>query len=462
MRSFYLHRIEYSAAILIFGLILALAAAPPAQAEPFPRETPVVRAVRLAGPAVVNISTKEIVRERFSPFGNFGGDSFFDQFFRDFFEVPGERERARNSLGSGVIIDGRGGYIVTNEHVILRASEITVILGDEREYTAALVGSDPDSDLAILKIEAPKNLPSLTMGDSSDLMIGETVIAIGNPFGLSHTVTTGVISAVNRQIRTNNRVYRNFIQTDASINPGNSGGPLLNINGELIGINTAIYAQANGIGFAIAINKAKRIFTSLISYGEVRPIWLGLSLQDLTEHLRLFFKTPTREGVVITEVAPDGPAAGSGLKNGDVLVRIGDDKVGSLDDYEDILRSYTDQDKIRLVVFRGPRSMEFALRARAFPLEKARKLSLDNYGLSVGRNGLSDGEQAGVRIQNVRDNSPASRLGLQPGDIIHQVNEIKIKEVNDYLKAITKYRLRQSLSMVVQRGRYAYHITLTQ
>ncbi|MBW2060768.1 MAG: trypsin-like peptidase domain-containing protein [Deltaproteobacteria bacterium] len=448
-------------AILAVILAAVFSYAGSALAESSSRETPVVKAVRLAGPAVVNINTTQIVDQRTNPFWRFEGDDFFNRFFRDFFETPGLRQRARTSLGSGVIIDGKRGYILTNEHVVARASEIKVTLGDEQEFTAELVGSDPDSDLAVLQIKSNKELPYLKMGDSSDLMIGEQVIAIGNPFGLTHTVTTGVISALNRHIRTNDRVYRDFIQTDASINPGNSGGPLLNINGELVGINTAIHVQAHGIGFAIPINKAKRIIKSLISYGQVLPVWLGLSLQDLNQRLAAYFKTPNREGILITGIDPDGPVAGSGLARGDVIVRIDRQQIRSIDDYEDILRSYTDQEKIKLTVYRQGRPREFSFKVKTFPLKKAMKISFDRYGLSLKDKGLSRQRRSGLPIARVRRDSPASRIGLRPGDIVHQINEIRINNLDDYLKAMAKYRLRHSLGMVVQRGRYAYHVTLT-
>jgi S1-C subfamily serine protease len=214
------------------------------------RESPVVKAVRKVSPAVVNISSSYEIRKRANPFSGFGLDPFFENFFKDFFDPRFEQRRQRTSLGSGVIIDGKRGFILTNAHVIERAASIKVVLQDEREFEAQIVGADPDSDLSVLKIDSNDALPAIEMGSSDDLMIGESVIAIGNPFGFSHTVTTGVISAINRSIRTDDKVFHDFIQIDASINPGNSGGPLLNIDGDLIGINTAIYAKAQGIGFA--------------------------------------------------------------------------------------------------------------------------------------------------------------------------------------------------------------------
>jgi len=219
------------------------------------RRTPLVVAVEKVSPAVVNIYTSEIGRSPRNPFRDFG-NNLFDQFFNDFFY---QNRNNKKSLGSGVLID-REGYIITNEHVVARASEIHVALSDKREFEARVIGADIKSDLAIIKIDSKQFLPFVSMGRSDDLMIGEQVLAIGNPFGLRHTVTTGIISALNRNIRAGkNKVYSDFIQVDASINPGNSGGPLLNINGSLIGINTAIYQKAEGIGFAIPIDDAKRI-----------------------------------------------------------------------------------------------------------------------------------------------------------------------------------------------------------
>jgi len=197
-----------------------------------------------------------------------------------------------------------------------------VALKDGREFTAQIVGADSDSDLAVLRISSPTTLPDITMGDSDNLMIGETVIAIGNPFGFSNTVTTGVISATNRSVRTDDMVYHDFIQTDASINPGNSGGPLLNINGELIGINTAIYSKAQGIGFAIPINTAKRIVSDLIRYGEVIPAWIGITIQDIDEDLARYLKASAVHGVLVKKAEPVGPARKAGIREGDILISI--------------------------------------------------------------------------------------------------------------------------------------------
>jgi serine protease Do len=298
------------------------------------RETPVVRAVRKVSPAVVNISSAYEVRKQTSPFSGFGLNPFFDEFFKDFFDPRFERRQQYTSLGSGVIIDGQKGLILTNSHVIQKSGTIKVMLQNELEFEARIVGADPDSDLAVLKIDSEKPLPAIQMGRSDDLMIGETVIAIGNPFGFSHTVTTGVISAINRSIRTDERVYNDFIQIDASINPGNSGGPLLNINGELIGINTAIYAKAQGIGFAIPIGKARKIISDLIQYGEVIQAWIGITAQDMDDKLARYLNVPGKKGVIVKSVEPQSPAEKAGLQEGDILLSLGNKKIDSVDDYE--------------------------------------------------------------------------------------------------------------------------------
>ena len=448
-------------AVLLLAILAIIGCTVPvsagAAAEPFERETPVVRAVRLAGPAVVNVSTRQVTTRGSSPFHRFRSDDMFERFFQDFFESFGPREYSSTSLGSGVVIDGRKKIVLTNEHVVARATEIKVALADEREYQAELIGADPDSDLAVLRIKADTDLPALAMGDSSDLMIGETVIAIGNPFGLSHTVTTGVISATGRTLRTNGRVFRDFIQTDASINPGNSGGPLLNINGELVGINTAIYARAEGIGFAIPISKAKRIIQELISHGEVTPSWLGLSLQSMTEQLAQALKAPAGLGALITEVDSDGPAARSGLERGDVITRLDKNRVNSVDDYEELLKSYPAGSKVSMTVYRQGDKKQFTVQTKTMPRKKIQAIAWERYGLSVKE---VDRRAGAVVVDKVRPGSPAASIGLRAGDYVHRINEVDTGSVDGFFKAMEKYRFRQGVGMLVRRGRTLYRITL--
>ena len=299
----------------------------------FERRTPLVIAVEKVGPAVVNIFTEESAPAVRNPFRNFGG-SPFDRFFDNFFPPTNSRRR---SLGSGVIIN-RDGYILTNEHVVAKAVRIKITLIDKREYQAKLIGADIKSDLAIIKIDSKEPLPFVEMGCSDDLMIGESVLAIGNPFGLSHTVTTGIISAINRTIRPDKRrVYQDFIQVDASINPGNSGGPLLNINGSLIGINTAIYQEAEGIGFAIPIDNARRIVNELIRFGKVRRGWIGISVQDMTPEILEFFKMDKQQGILVVRIIKDSPAERAGLKAGDIVLSLDRHPINKKVDYRETL-----------------------------------------------------------------------------------------------------------------------------
>ena len=261
-------------------VLLALAFCADVHADQVSRRTPVVAAAESGAPSTVNIVSTQTVADSGNPFVR--GDPFFDEFFRRFMNP---RPSQTQSLGTGVIINSAG-YVLTNEHVLSGSTQIRVSLADGRTFDAELVGGDPASDLAVVLLHADGPLPAPRLGDSDAVMIGETVVAIGNPFGLNHTVTTGVLSAVNRSIRGDGREYHGFLQTDASINPGNSGGPLLNMDGEVIGINTAILGNAQGIGFAIPINRARRIVDDLIRHGEVLPAWLGIWLQELTPKLR--------------------------------------------------------------------------------------------------------------------------------------------------------------------------------
>jgi len=426
------------------------------------RRNAVVKAVETVSPAVVNISAEQEVRTR-HPF-SFGSQSLFDSFFRDFFDPGLSKKYKRTSLGSGVIIDGERGYILTNEHVVLRTGTIKVILKNEQEYVAHLVGADPDHDLAVLKIEAKEKLPDISMGNSNDIMIGETVIAIGNPFGFEHTVTSGVVSALERTIRSDDRIFRNFIQTDASINPGNSGGPLLNINGELIGINTAIYAKAQGIGFAIPINKAKRVIEDLIKYGEVQKAWIGLSIQDMDQRIRSYLGMNNMRGVIVTEVMRRSPASQSGIEEGDVVLQIGKQKILSATDYEAIINDITADEKISMVLFRNGNEKTVYLKASTFPADLAEELSATLLGIQVENISRSHKRRyriaasEGVMISKIHRSSYLARIGADAGDVIRQINEIVIKNDGDYQKALIKYRNKATVLILIQRGYDQYYI----
>ncbi len=436
------------------------------QAAGFQRETPVVRAVRKVSPAVVNISSEYEVRKRVSPFSGFGMDPFFDSFFKDFFEPGFERRYKRHSLGSGVIIDGKRGFILTNAHVVEKTGTITAILKDEREYEAQVVGADPDSDLAVLRIESDKPLPAIEMGDSEDLMIGESVIAIGNPFGFSHSVTTGVISALNRSIRTENRVFQDFIQTDASINPGNSGGPLLNINGALIGINTAIYSKAQGIGFAIPINKAKRIVNDLIRYGEVIPAWIGLTVQNIDKRLAQYLNVQGVSGVLVKAVEDKSPAEQAGIQEGDILRTLESKKVANASQYESVLKGIAAGQTISATFWRNSEEKTASIETAVFPIELAMELAYRLMGVAVedatvrNRAKYNLATKEGVVITKIRNRSHLAEIGVKPGDVIRKMDEIPIKGTKDFESAIVKNRKKSSVVVLLQRGDQLYYITV--
>ena len=317
-----------------------------------------------------------------------------------------------------------------------------------------------------MQIDSPDPLPSIEMGSSDDLMIGETVIAIGNPFGFSQTVTTGVISAVDRSIRTEGRVYLDFIQIDASINPGNSGGPLLNINGDLIGINTAIYAKAQGIGFAIPINKAKKIISDLIQFGEVIQTWIGITVQNLDKTLAGYLKVPDKKGVMVKALEPASPASKAGLKEGDIILAIGNKKIGSVQEYWSIKKTYAAGDTLKAQIWRDGETKTVSIKSRVFPMEMAEDLAFrllgirtedlspqnrKNYQILVGQ---------GVVISEIDGRSELARIGARPGDVIRQIDDETIADKNDFKKAIVKCRQKPSVVVLLQRGDQGYYITI--
>jgi Do/DeqQ family serine protease len=284
-------------------------------------ENPFVRIAEQVTPSVVNISTVTSGKGRtpaelFRPFGN---EPFFRDFFDRFFEgMP--RRRQQTSLGSGVVID-KGGLILTNNHVVKDADEITVKFANKQEAKGKIVGTDPKTDLAVIRVAAKEALPVATLGNSDTLRVGEWAVAIGNPFGLDHTLTVGVVSATGRS-EVGIATYENFIQTDASINPGNSGGPLLNIRGEVIGINTAIVASGQGIGFAIPVNMVRKVMGDLVKKGKVTRGWLGVGIQPLTAELAKSFGVGADEGILVNQVMPKSPAEAAGLKTGDLILSV--------------------------------------------------------------------------------------------------------------------------------------------
>ncbi len=429
------------------------------------RESPIVLAVRRVSPAVVNISSVISVRKRTGPFSGFGLNPFFDSFFKDFFDPYFEQQPERSTLGSGVIIDGERGLIITNAHVISNAGTIKVTLQDERELEAEIIGADPDFDLAVLKITEVDGLPAVPMGSSEDLMIGETVIAIGNPFGFSHTVTTGVVSALNRSIRTDDRIFHEFIQIDASINPGNSGGPLLNINGDLIGINTAIYAKAQGIGFAIPISKARKIISDLITHGEVIEAWIGIIVQNIDAGLARYMGLKDISGVLVKSVESGSPAAKTGVREGDVIVALENRKITTDDDYQAVMRSHSAGDSLSLKIWRNGQLLKLSVQAMLFPMEQAKSLGFRLLGLQVenltatNRSQYAISAETGVMVAKINPQSYLAEIGVKAGDVVRRINDFTIQNAADFERAVVKYRHKKSIIILLQRGDQGYYIT---
>jgi Do/DeqQ family serine protease len=308
--------------------------------------------VEKAAPAVVKIETLVTATDRWDPFFN---DPFFREFFGEQF-LP--RTRVQQGLGSGFLISPDG-YILTNEHVIANAQQIQVTLvGRTKPVSARVVGKDHDLDLAVLKIDAGSGLPYLRLGDSDKIAVGNWVIAIGNPYGLDHTVTVGVISAKGRPITVEDRSFRNLLQTDASINPGNSGGPLLNLDGEVIGINTAVNAQAQGIGFAIPSNTVKTVLEDLIKKGKVTRGWLGVSIQEVTPGVASYFGLPKLEGVLVRDVVAGGPAEKAGIQQGDIIIRWNGESVAGPDDLLQKVQEAGPGKKVELTVWRDQKMVK--------------------------------------------------------------------------------------------------------
>ena len=418
------------------------------QGKPLPSLAPMLKRVT---PAVVNIATSGTVRIQQNPLFN-------DPFFQHFFEQPSQpRERKTQSLGSGVIVDAKNGYIITNNHVIDKADVIKVTLRNGESYEAKLIGTDPESDVAIIQIKA-KNITAIPFANSEQLSVGDFAIAIGNPFGLGQTVTSGIISAMERS-GLGIEGYENFIQTDASINPGNSGGALVNLRGELIGINTAIFSKSGGnigIGFAIPINMANDIMQQLISHGEVKRGRLGAQAQNLTQQLAEAFNIPFRRGAVISHVDKDSPADRAGLKPGDIVTELNGKSVRNADSLRNTLGLLRIGQTVTMKVLRDNKTLtltaKVAITETVKESIKGEKLHRHLSGTelhNIPPDSKLYGRIEGVMISSVETGSPAARTGLRRGDIITSANRKNIKNINELQSAIAKSK---SLLINVRRG----------
>jgi len=409
-------------------------------------------------PAVVNIATEGRIQIRQNPL-------FSDPLFRRFFNVPDRPiERKTQSLGSGVIVDAGRGLVLTNNHVIANAVQITVTLEDGRQLEAEIIGTDPDTDIAVIKIPA-EDLTDIELADSNSLRVGDFAVAIGSPFGLGGTVTSGIISALGRS-GLGIEGYEDFIQTDASINPGNSGGALVNLNGELIGINTAIFSQSGGnigIGFAIPINLAMQVTEQLIDTGEVDRGFIGIQAQDLSPDLAEAFDIKTQRGAVINSVVEESPADEAGLQPGDIIVAIDDKQIKNAHDVYNSIGITPVGDNIRFEVLRSGKrqTLRVKVASRQELVEAPEVINERMQGVTVTEIANDNpyyGRINGVIIQNVERGYPAWRSGLRNGDIITSVNRVPIENLDKFLDVVDQ--VKGSLLLRVGRGNTAAFLVI--
>jgi serine protease Do len=427
--------------------------------------------VERLGPAVVNIQVTKIapmaglpgMRDPDGPSGD-----MFRRFFRDQPQRP-EQFRTQGS-GSGVIID-TDGYILTNNHVVEGAKDVTVTMADQQVHQARVIGRDAKTDLAVLKIDPKRSLPVAPMGSSADLKVGEWVVAIGNPFGLSNSVTAGIVSAKGRVIGAG--PYDDFIQTDAPINPGNSGGPLFNMKGEMVGINTAIVASGQGIGFAIPIDLARPLIPQLVNTGAVTRGYLGVNVQSVTPDLAKALKLGERQGALVAEVVPDGPAAKAGIRQGDVIVGFNGESIKDSHDLPAIVAKSPVGQEATVTLRRDGNTQKVSVAIGKLPSEKMAReesspegqsqwgLQLQEMTPQMGRQfGLT--HESGVMVVGVQPGSPADRAGLERGDLIREVNRQPVKSMQDVRDALAKADSQDSQVLLVKRGQGSLFVAMAK
>ena len=447
------------AALLLLSPIVVSAHMPPpfVQGQPVPTLAPIIKRV---APAVVNISTSGHVTLQQSPFFN-------DPFFQQFFGMPNQPSMQQNfqALGSGVIVNAAKGYILTNNHVIENADKITVTTYDNRSFKAKVIGRDPDTDIAVLQIKAD-GLTQIPLGNSESLQVGDFVIAIGNPFGLNHTVTAGIVSAKGRT-QVQDGKYSDFIQTDASINPGNSGGALVNLEGQMVGINTMIVTSGGsrgnlGIGFAIPINMAKSVMGQLIKYGKVERGMLGVQVQSLTPELAQALKLPQNQGAVVNQVVPGSEAAKAGIKPNDVIVSINSNPVESAADLSNTIGIMRVGTPLTLGIIRDGKNM--TIQAKIGKQQSEQVASSEHpqlRGITVSNLNESSplyGQVKGVLVTGVDPNSESYMAGLRQGDVITAVNREAVADVAQFRKALGK--TSGAVALRVRRNDQIFYIVL--
>jgi serine protease Do len=409
-------------------------------------------------PAVVNISTETTVKIPGTPFGD-----FFHRFFND---IP-EREFRQQSLGSGFIID-KDGYIITNNHVVEKADQIKVTLAEGKELQAKVIGRDPKTDLALIKISSTfQTLPILTLGDSDKMRVGDWVLAVGNPFGLEHTVTQGIISATGRVIGSG--PYDNFLQTDAPINPGNSGGPLVNLRGEVIGINSAITPTGQGIGFAIPANTAKLIISQIREKGKVTRGWIGVSVQAITPEIAQSLGLKETSGALIGDVLSGGPADAAGLQQGDVIIAFDGKPIRKMSDLPRIVAETPIGETVAVTIIRNNDEMSLQIKIAEqseenLALQEKQKdgmlgLVVDNI-TARWRSHFRITETEGVVVVNVTPGSPAGNSGIAPGDVIREVNRTPVGGLAEFNELIKKTEKDEPVLLLVRRAARTFYITV--
>jgi serine protease Do len=430
--------------------------------------------IKSVKPSVVNISTTTVVKgpdlhERFygqqNPFKDFFGDDFYQKFFGD---AP-KREFKHKSLGTGFIID-REGYILTNNHVVEKATTIKVKLSDEKEYDAKVVGKDAKTDIALIKISTKQNLPVANFGDSDKLEVGDWVIAIGNPFGLEHTVTAGIVSAKGRVIGAG--PYDDFIQTDASINPGNSGGPLFNLKGEVVGLNTAIVSGGQGIGFAIPINVAKEMLSQLKTRGRVARGWLGVVIQRVTPEIAKSFGLKESEGALVSDVMDQSPAEKAGIKRGDVVISFNGKQIKDMDMLPRLVGSTEIGKEVKVGIVRDGKEIgvnivvgelkEESMQASRKPeVEKDFGLVVQNITPEISKH-LDLKDNGGVIVTDVLPGSPAQDADLRSGDVIKEIDRKPIRNIAGFKDAMKKAKVKEGVVMLVKRENSTFYTVLRE